>query len=220
MLNRRRVMGGGGSLPYDAEIEYLEGTGTQWIDTGLYFDTTKHGYIVDATLINDIAGTVTICGTWEGPWDINYLNCAMAGNYQSKYFSCPPINFRGGSAGEALSSPNIRSVIGFINHGLSDRVINITRYVNGVSSSITMSNPYIGISLQTFPIFGMKGDGKNIVSEISHLKLYGFKMYDGDIVILALIPVRVGTIGYMYDKVSKQLFGNAGTGDFILGPDK
>jgi hypothetical protein len=34
------------------------------------------------------------------------------------------------------------------------------------------------------------------------------------------IPVRVGTTGYMYDKVSGQLFGNVGTGDFILGADK
>lgn len=28
------------------------------------------------------------------------------------------------------------------------------------------------------------------------------------------------TIGYMYDKVSGQLFGNQGTGNFILGADK
>lgn len=33
------------------------------------------------------------------------------------------------------------------------------------------------------------------------------------------IPVRIGTKGYLYDKVSKRLFGNAGTGSFTLGPD-
>lgn len=33
------------------------------------------------------------------------------------------------------------------------------------------------------------------------------------------LPYDVGTVGYMYDRVSGQLFGNAGTGDFILGPD-
>lgn len=32
-----------------------------------------------------------------------------------------------------------------------------------------------------------------------------------------LISVRVGQVGYMYDKVSGQLFGNAGTGTFVLG---
>ena len=34
-----------------------------------------------------------------------------------------------------------------------------------------------------------------------------------------LIPVRVGTTGYMYDKVSGQLFSNNGTGSFTLGQD-
>ena len=40
-----------------------------------------------------------------------------------------------------------------------------------------------------------------------------------NIVLRDLIPVRVGKVGYMYDKVSGQLFGNSGTGEFILGPD-
>ena len=33
------------------------------------------------------------------------------------------------------------------------------------------------------------------------------------------VPVRIGNVGYMYDKVSKQLFGSIGTGQFILGQD-
>jgi hypothetical protein len=41
-----------------------------------------------------------------------------------------------------------------------------------------------------------------------------------DILVRDFIPVRVGNVGYMYDKVSGQLFGNSGTGNFILGPDK
>lgn len=27
-------------------------------------------------------------------------------------------------------------------------------------------------------------------------------------------------VGYMYDRVSGELFGNAGTGAFVIGPDK
>lgn len=207
-------------MPYDAEVEYLEGTGTQWIDTGIKFDTTKHGYNVDATLINDVSGTVTICGIWEGVWNYDNLSCCMSANYLNCYFSCPPANFRGGNTGSALAPLNTRNSVGFINHGLSNGVISLTRYVNGSSSNITMTNPYIGTSVQTFPIFGVKTRGLNSVVEIPHLKLYGFKMYDGDTIIMDLIPVRVGTTGYLYDKISGQLFGNSGTGDFILGNDK
>ena len=46
------------------------------------------------------------------------------------------------------------------------------------------------------------------------------RIWDGDSLLLDLIPVRKGQVGYMYDRVSGQLFGNAGTGDFILGADK
>ena len=36
-----------------------------------------------------------------------------------------------------------------------------------------------------------------------------------------LIPVRKGSFGYMYDRVSGKLYGNAaGTGAFVIGPDK
>ena len=35
LLNRRRYMGGAKGLPYDAEVEYLESTGTAYIDTGI-----------------------------------------------------------------------------------------------------------------------------------------------------------------------------------------
>ena len=43
---------------------------------------------------------------------------------------------------------------------------------------------------------------------------------DNGVVLADMIPVRVGSVGYMYDRVSGQLFGNDGTGDFIVGPDK
>ena len=45
------------------------------------------------------------------------------------------------------------------------------------------------------------------------------KVYDNGTLLRDFIPVRVGNVGYMYDKVSGQLFGNSGTGSFILGPD-
>ena len=54
----------------------------------------------------------------------------------------------------------------------------------------------------------------------SNARLYSAIIKDGDTVVFDAIPVRVGTTGYLYDKISGQLFGNAGTGSFILGPDK
>ena len=50
-------------------------------------------------------------------------------------------------------------------------------------------------------------------------KISSFKAWKSDVLIMDLIPVRVGTTGYMYDTVSGELFGNAGTEEFILGSD-
>ena len=50
-------------------------------------------------------------------------------------------------------------------------------------------------------------------------KIFAAKITDVDNTLYDLIPVRVGQVGYMYDRVSGQLFGNLGTDDFILGPD-
>jgi hypothetical protein len=50
-------------------------------------------------------------------------------------------------------------------------------------------------------------------------RIYWFKVYLSNELILDMIPVRVGNIGYMYDRVSGRLFGNSGTGEFVLGSD-
>ena len=58
-------------------------------------------------------------------------------------------------------------------------------------------------------------------SFFTHLKCrkISFKLIIDEEVVRDMIPVRKGNIGYMYDKVSGQLFGNSGTGSFTLGPD-
>lgn len=80
--------------------------------------------------------------------------------------------------------------------GLTMDVSNIT--FNGTTTNLVLFWKYNGAS-------------PGIIRSFKHRKATGE--------ILDLIPVRVGNVGYMYDKVSGQLFGNAGTGDFILGPD-
>lgn len=57
-------------------------------------------------------------------------------------------------------------------------------------------------------------------SLIKGCRFYYGKIWDSSYnLVRDFIPVRVGDIGYLYDQVSGQLFGNAGTGSFILGPD-
>ena len=53
----------------------------------------------------------------------------------------------------------------------------------------------------------------------SYGRIYHLRIDKAGVTEFDLIPVRIGNEGYMYDRVSGKLFGNAGTGKFILGPD-
>ena len=79
---------------------------------------------------------------------------------------------------------------------------------------------------------------QNLVSHTGHALLFdtgylsgrGSSAFSGRIafakisvsnnIVRDFIPVRVGQTGYMYDRVTKRLFGNKGTGSFVRGPDK
>lgn len=82
-----------------------------------------------------------------------------------------------------------------------------------VGSSAAACQAYT-LGNKTLAIFARDDGSYACKIKVYNVKVWGF----GDIKIDA-IPVRVGTVGYLYDRVSGQLFGNAGTGDFVLGPD-
>jgi hypothetical protein len=82
--------------------------------------------------------------------------------------------------------------------------------VNGTSVSRYIDNN------ANLSIFGSSASNRRIVNA----KLFSAKIYNNDDVVRDFIPVRVGNVGYLYDRVSGQLFGNDGTGGFIVGPDK
>ena len=63
------------------------------------------------------------------------------------------------------------------------------------------------------------GSPKLSITYFSSCKFHYLKFRGRD-GLLDCIPVRVGDIGYLYDRVSGELFGNSGTGAFIVGPDK
>ena len=193
MINRRRVCGGK-SLPYDAEIEYLESSGTQWIDTGVIPDSNT---IVQFKFVNlNITGDVIIGYFTDDTNDWRFFNHASA-----CYFDTPN--------SERIADGNIyQNTLYELELG-NYYVKNLDTGINIVSGNATS---YTGISSITLNNYNNVSFSKN--------RWYYVKIYSGSVLVRDFIPVRIGQIGYMYDKVSCQLFGNAGTGSFILGLDK
>ena len=55
----------------------------------------------------------------------------------------------------------------------------------------------------------------------SYLKgrVYNFKIYENGTLVKDFIPVRAGSVGYLYDKVNDRLHGNRGADNFTIGSD-
>lgn len=94
-----------------------------------------------------------------------------------------------------------------------------TVILDGVATSI--QNTATGTeNANNIALFNRSITNPNTSRDIG-LKVYGFKIYDADVLVSNLIPCRrkSDSILGMYDTVSRHFFTNAGTGDFIAGAD-
>ena len=185
-INRRRTYGGK-VLPYDAEVEYLESTGTQYIDTGV--DLKKMMVAKYRIEFTSVSGIQVIFGVYT-----NSTNTSRGQLY---------IN---GVAWKDSSSNNMQSG-GWAGNAAVGTVYDITSY-----------NRNINTSDYTMYIFARNTDNNSPIP--TKMRLYRMTMTQDGLLVRDFIPVRKGNVGYLYDRVSKKLFGNSGTGSFILGNDK
>ena len=199
IVNRRRVMEK--RLPYDAEIEYLESSGTQWINTNWIPDLTKN------LRIECSAGWVT---TNRGM----LISAFREGsNLSVELYNQIVLRFHAGYNDVILSRSIEKLNVLYL--------IKITYTAsNGLCTMNIDNNTYSGNVPQAGRVLNTQSAvlGSDQLHRLPHGMFGKMKVYNPDLVI-DFIPVRIGTTGYMYDRVSKQLFGNDGKGEFILGPD-
>ena len=192
-------------LPYDAEIEYLQSNGTQFIDT-------EYVYVDNYTFEIDFLGmtsNTTVFGARNSTKRTSVLYYSktngMTINMAAYTGSTTPFKL-----GNITSRAKVKMSV-FQNNG--------TVWVNDtkVYDNISFSGEYISSVSQA--VFATKY-GDNDYRDITSSKVYGLKIWQGENLVRNFIPVRVDTVGYLYDIVSRELFDNQGTGSFLLGPDK
>lgn len=184
-----------GSDKYDTEIEYLESSGSQYIDTGVYPDST-YTFDTDVTLLSS-SNTV-------------FWGCRSSGTYSSLNSQCylntnPP------------TFPYIYLYSTSTNTSVNWRTD--FRPELGTMYSLIGMTVVSTMSTMTYPITLFAFNNIGNLTKMS-CRIGSFTAYSNGVKVCDMIPVRVGQVGYMYDKVSGRLIGNAGTGDFILGADK
>lgn len=188
------------SLPYDAEIEYLESTGSQYINTGIipsgdmeiginFRYTETQSAILLGSRISNISRKFTIGSGESGT--IIYVGFINPANNMIIPFDTN-------------------------NHTI---VFDVPRRKATADNNTVISLPN-GIENYTLEMFLFACNQNNAVSYLAKAEIYNLWVKRNGIFVLDYKPVRVGQIGYMYDKISGQLFSNGGAGNFVLGPDK
>ena len=200
MLGARTAAWSGKALPYDAEVEWLKAGVNCGIDTGFMPEDTD---VISWTGWADVhkSGMNVWCNLGftsyidEGTETTRIIRNNSLSSANRVYFRS-----RAASGGKLINFDN--DVPHNFVLSCARVVVDGTEYTIPSPSSVSnRRSNYILLS-----------------SYSSYLSRW--KLERGGETLMDAILVRIGIEGAMYDRVSRQLFRNAGTGAFIIGPDK
>lgn len=179
---------------YYCEVEYLESTGTQWIDTGIapsnITPIVKMKFIPTQQYSSGSYGIFGCFGANNTRFQIFY-NSIGIGTYVSKSW-------------QANTTYEVE-----LNGKVPSATINGNVETNGYSNAN-------GFSSDNMYLF-TRNNG-NVADSGVPLKLYYCKIWDNGTLVRDFIPVLDWNyVPCMYDKVTEQLFYNQGMGSFSVG---
>ncbi len=199
-------------------VEYIESTGTQYINSFINNPINENRNI-------RVTANVEFCSDATGAL-FGMSPSGMKEETFSFAFSNGKWSLRtGGYTLNSLSiaEPNIR--------------YNLDMYISSDLRTITVNNELVGtdnryatVSKMTEPLFLFanhirkhnESGNTSTIFEYSYLKLYSLKIYENDKLIRDFIPCYKisdeNNIG-LYDRVEQRFYGNDGTGSFLKGAD-
>lgn len=184
-----------GSIPSGyKQVEYLESTGTQYIDT-LISPTNETG--MSLTFSN-----ISITG------DSNFCGCRIFGGARYMF------NYNNRKLGYGFNS-YVNTNIDFpqIKATLELNMFNNRKFVYG--DYVIDINNTLPSGLPSIIYFGQKSDIKVLLYSY---RVYSFKISSANTLVRDFIPcLDNNNRPCMYDIVSKQTFYNQGTGEFLYG---
>ena len=197
---------------YDAEVEYLQGDGAAYINTGII----ASNYIMcnlDFTILDGWTGGAAIFGSRvsssANQYTLQfYLNVGSSPNYWrwAYYNRAAEVNHNGTAGTFKAKNTSVTR----------------TMEISG-DHTITLATTNANFS-NNLPIFAFcmnSNGGPSSRVNSPYLQIKRIQMYDNGTRVRFMNPVRKHGVGYLYDTISGQLFGNANsTGAFVIGPDK
>lgn len=180
-------------LPYDAEVEYIQGNGSAWIDP--LYTTTSNSIITIDCQLSSIA-----------------VQKRIIGNITTGYFEI----YINGSKKWSFASNN-KTYASSITANTNRHVLKI----DNVAAKGYIDNTAVTIGRNAAAYYGTTEifARHTVADRTCAGNIYACTIANGTTLVRDYIPVRVGTVGCLYDKVSGILFYSSGSSDFTAGPD-
>lgn len=183
-------------------LEYIESTGTQWINTGFTPDSntrfTGELLVTEGTQIEYLFGCRGDSSSgWSGCVGILVKS---GDSFRSDYGGIDGVTIDGAKRGERYILDKDRETCNLGPYSVT----------NGAMSFSSGLNMYL---------FGCNEAGQALY--LASMRLWSFSIYDNGSKVRDFIPARResdGAIG-MFDVLNGKFHGNSGTGSFIAGPD-
>ena len=182
-------------LPY-TELEYIQSTGTQYINTDIVLDSTN---IVETTIRDfdmSVRADYTIWSANNGVWDSGQY---ILVSYDQKVWWCCGTNIQL----PITSSGEYKITVQGTGVKVNDTTVRAVGSYSGTVSNLCIMN--------------------TAGSRLGKYKLCEIKVLDstGTTTLYDLIPVKMKSDDEicLYDKVEGEFYTNDGTGDFIAGPE-
>lgn len=182
-------------------VEYIESTGTQYIDTGIKgTDVTR--FVVKGTCVENSVNNTQLLGGTSSSSQTFFGNRYT--NNVAKWYC---VN----SKGTSIGNPHNLSIIDATIESGTSQYGTLTDVVEGtVSEFIKFSGNAWGFSESNLLIFGGYSSRRS-----PNATCYELQLYTANGLVRHLRPCLKGNTPCMYDMVTKQYFYNQGTGDFI-----
>lgn len=194
------------------ELEYIESTGTQYIDTGYIFDGSNYEIETKASITKLNSQWAILCGERHNVDNLQIRNGGIGFNYDINY-----INYaENGYANVILGKTELNKQ--YVWNVYYD---NVNKYVLASRNNEEPFKDFFNSSLlggKSIYIFGFNA---NKLDFLVSAKLYYFKIKQDNKLVRDFIPaLDKNNVPCLYDKVEGENYYNQGTGEFVVGPKK
>ena len=191
-------------------LDYIESTGTQWIDTGIVLNTFDLDVECDFQFTDTDGSGPSMAWGYKGGranlprWGFGFYNTSWLGSVNGT----SAVGAKDTDRHTAILSTRLDAQ----NEAIYEGTIDSDSYYG---TTITSSSTFEENTLSTY-LFARNNNGT--AGNSSSCKIYGFKVKKAEVLIHNLIPCKnANNVAGLYNLVSGQFLTNAGTGDFVAG---